>query len=97
MRSCPGFCPYYQITLLKNATFKVSDVAYLLLGTPPPPGGPAPLSSDVAQQLTTLAKTLRPILTAHPPPDPNWITLGTTALETQLATWLNLRCRRWTR
>lgn len=79
-----------QITLLKNATFKVSDIAYLLLDTPPPPGGPAPLSSDMAQQLTTLAKTLQPILTAHPPPDPNWITLGTTAVEAQLATWLNL-------
>ncbi len=79
-----------QITLLQNATFKISDAAYFLLDTPPPAGGPAPASSDMALQLNSLAKTLQPILIAHPPPDPNWTTLGTTAVETQLATWLNL-------
>ncbi len=79
-----------QAAGLPSSGFTLAELNYLLLDQNAATSKQAPGNADMAQQLTSLATSLQPILAQTGGANPGWSTLGGAAVEQQLATWLSM-------
>lgn len=79
-----------QLTFIQGSGFSLADLNYLLLDGNASLSPLAPAAAGLAQQLTSLASGLQPILAQTGGASPGWSTLGGALVAQQLAGWLSL-------
>ena len=79
-----------QLTFIQGSGFNLADLGYLLLDANASSAKLAPPAADLAQQLTSLASGLQPILVQTGGVNPNWSTLGGALIAQQLSGWLSI-------